>query len=97
LSFWLHPAAERELANAARFYRQEAGRAVAMRFLEEFQRVAFLLASNPTLGAPTDEERRWFPLHGFPYSVIYRPRDGGIRILVVRHQHRDPKHGLNRR
>jgi hypothetical protein len=30
-------------------------------------------------------------------SVIYRPLDVGVRILVVRHQNRDPEHGAHRR
>jgi plasmid stabilization system protein ParE len=97
VTFTLHRGAERDLGDAARFYRNEAGRAVAARFIEEFERIASLLSSNPDLGTPTVGERRWFPFHGFPYSVIYRPVDNGIRILVVRHQNRDPEHGEARR
>jgi len=36
-------------------------------------------------------------LAGFPYSIIYRQIDMGIRVLVLRHQHRDPEHGEQRR
>ena len=97
MSYTLHRDAEHDLGNAVRFYRVEAGRAVAARFLDELERVAELLADNPELGSPTHEERRWFPLHGFPYSIIYRPVVGGIRILVVRHQSRDPEFGNERR
>jgi len=97
VSFTLHPGAERDLGEAARFYRREAGRGVAERFLDEFERVAALLDANPGLGIPTGGDRRWFPLHGFPYSIIYRLVGTDIRILVVRHQHRDPKHGGKRR
>lgn len=70
---------------------------MAARFLDEFERVATLLAENPRLGTPTGAERRWFPLFGFPYSVIYREVTPGVRILVVRHQHRDPEYGEKRR
>jgi len=97
VSFTLHPGAERDLGEAARFYTKEAGRGVAERFLDEFERVAALLVANPGLGIPTGGNRRWFPLHGFPYSIIYRRADIDIRILVVRHQHRDPGYGANRR
>ena len=97
MSYSLHRGAEQDLADAVRFYRQEAGRAVAARFLDEFERVAKLLVENSGLGTPTSEQRRWFPLHGFPYSVIYRPLDVGIRILVVRHQNREPEYGEHRR
>ena len=97
MTYSLHPSAERELAEAARFYLREAGRGVAARFVDEFERIARLLAELPGLGTPTGDERRSFPLHGFPYSVIYRPAGQDVRILVVRHQHRDPEHGQGRR
>lgn len=97
MSYTLHRDAERDLGTAARFYRSEAGRAVAARFLAEFERVAGLLEVNPSLGSVTGEERRWFPLHGFPYSIIYRPVSTGIRVLVVRHQNRAPDYGDERR
>lgn len=96
MSYSLHRGAEQDLATALRFYRREAGRAVAARFIDEFERVATLLAANPSLGTPSGDQRRSFPLHGFPYSIIYRPMQNGVRILVLRHQHRDPKHGGKR-
>ena len=80
MTYSLHRGAELDLAEAARFYRREGGRAVAARFLDEFERIADLLVEHPGIGTPTDAERRWFPLTGFPYSVIYRPLDSGIRI-----------------
>ena len=97
MTWSLHRGAELDLAEAARFYRREGGRAVAARFLDEFERIAGLLVENPGTGTPTADERRWFPFSGFPYSVIYRVHDAGVRILVVRHQHRDPEHGEQRR
>ena len=90
MNYSLHRDAERELGEAARFYRREAGRAVANRFLIEFERICELLSANPELGIPTQGQRRRFPLHGFPYAIIYRPAPDGLRILVVRHQSRDP-------
>jgi hypothetical protein len=40
LTYSLHRGAELDLAEAARFYRREGGRAVVARFLDEFERVA---------------------------------------------------------
>ena len=48
---------------------------------DEFQRIANLLGEHPGIGTPTEDQRRWFPLSGFPYSVIYRETETGIRIL----------------
>lgn len=62
MTYSLHRGAELDPAEAARFYRREGGRAVAARFLDEFERIAELLVENPGIGTPTDDERRWFPL-----------------------------------
>lgn len=92
----LHRGAEQDLADAFRFYRREGGSRLAGRFLDEFDRIMKLLDEFPDLGQPTDVDRRSIPLTGFPYSVIYQHVNGEIRVLVVRHQHRDPAHGSER-
>ena len=92
----MHRAAENDLAIAFRYYKTEAGESVAKRFLDEFERTARLLDSNPGFGAPTSANRRCFPLRDYPYSVIYRETHTGIRILVVRHQSREPSFGDDR-
>ena len=93
----IHRGAEEDLTEAFRFYRREGGRGVASRFLTEFERIARLLEEQPGLGTPTNDGRRSFPLNHFPHSIIYREEEGGIRVLVVRHQSRDPEHGEVRR
>lgn len=55
-----------------------------------------LLATYPQIGTPTNGERRVFPLSSFPYSIIYRAIDHEVRVLVLRHHHRDPEHGEDR-
>lgn len=97
MSYTLHPGAERDIADALDFYTEQAGPLVAQRFLNEFERVAALLVRHPAFGAPTSGGRRVFPLRVFPYSVIYRDLGTGVRIIVVRHQHRKPGHGGARR
>lgn len=97
MSYSLHRGAEADLLEAARFYRREGGAKLADRFLREFERVAELLVRFPELGTPVDDLRRHHPLETFPYSVIYRPCAGDIRVLVVRGQLRDPEHGESRR
>jgi plasmid stabilization system protein ParE len=92
----IHHDAQADLAAAARHYKLEAGTGVAKRFLAEFERVARLLEDNPRLGTPGDSGRRSFPLAVFPYTIIYRQTEAGIRILVVRHQRRDPGFGEQR-
>ena len=96
MTYSLHRGAEQDLTEAFRFYRREAGNGLARRFLDEFERVIKLLEEFPDIGKPTGEDRRSFPLTGFSYSVIYRHVNTEIRILVVRHQNRDPAHGDQR-
>lgn len=92
----VHPGADHDPSDAFRFYKREAGAGVARRFLDEFERVTTLLNEFPDLGTPTGGDRRTYPLTGFPYSVIYRRADTELRVLVVRHQSRDPSHGEQR-
>ena len=97
MTYSLHPGAEQDIADALDFYTEQAGLRVAERFLDEFERVAALLVLHPGFGTPTTNGRRVFPLRVFPYSVVYRDLGTGIRIIVVRHQHRKPGYGGTRR
>lgn len=97
MTYSLHPGAEQDIAGALDFYSEQAGPVVAARFLEEFERLANLLVEYPDLGVSTTRGRRIFPLKVFPYSIVYRNLESGIRILVVRHQHRKPGYGGSRR
>ena len=97
MTYTLHPGAELDLDEACRRYRKSASGRVIVGFLDEFDRVAHLLAKEPGLGTPAGDKRASFPLRRFPYTVIYKPTGAGIRVLVVRHQHRDPEHGEKRR
>jgi plasmid stabilization system protein ParE len=93
LTYSLHRGAEQDLTAAFRFYRREGGNGLARRFLDEFERVIQLLEEFPDMGKPTGEDRRAIPFSGFPYSIIYRSVNAEIRVLVVRHQNRDPMYG----
>lgn len=96
MSYTLHRGAEHDLTEAFRFYRREGGSGLARRFLDEFERVMLLLQEFPEIGSPTGGSRRSFALTGFPYSVIYRQLGSEVRVLVVRHQNRDPEYGEQR-
>jgi plasmid stabilization system protein ParE len=96
MSYSLHPRAETDLADVIDFYREQAGLAVATRFLDEFERVAQLLVQHPGFGTHVGRGRRSFPLRYFPYSVVYRALDNDIRVLIVRHHHRKPGYAASR-
>ena len=96
MNYSIHPEAAQDLADAAAFYRHRGSSLVASRFLEEFERVAKLLADNPGFGTPFDLPRRVCPLRVFPYSIVYKPIDEAVRVLAVRHQNRIPSYGRSR-
>ncbi len=81
MTYTLHPGAEHDIANALDFYSEQAGRIVAERFLEEFERATKLLVEHPELGTPTSRGRRTFPLKVFPYSVVYRNLEGYVTVV----------------
>lgn len=97
MTYSLHQAAKGDLRAVLLYYRSVGGPRLSGRFLDEFERVAGLLVEFPGIGFPIDPLRRVFTLQGFPYSLIYREQQGGIRILVVRHHHRHPDFGQSRR
>ena len=97
MSFFLSPEAEEELAEALAFYGARASTSVANAFLSEFTRAARLIAANPGLGTPASGGRRLFPLHRFPYSLVYRAMDEGVRIAAVAHQRRRPGYWRGRK
>jgi plasmid stabilization system protein ParE len=92
----IHPDAEQDIADAVDFYKAQAGSFIAERFLNEFDRVVELLTGHPGFGTPTTKDRRVFPLKFFPYSIVYRAQTNGIRVLIVRHQHRKPSYAAGR-
>jgi len=97
LTYNIHRGAADDLQAAVRFYRAEGGLALARRMLDEFERVMNIIQAHPEIGTPSGTDRRVFPLSSLPYSVLYRPEGNSVRVLVVRHQRRDPEFGDERR
>ena len=54
----LHPAAERDIEEAAEFYEREGSRALAEKFVFEFKAVSTLLVQHPEIGLPPSSGRR---------------------------------------
>ncbi len=92
----LHPAAEQDLHDAAVFYEREGSPLVAARFIREFRRVTALLRDQPELGSPRTKGQRSFSMSVFPYTVLYSVGADEIRILVVKHDRKQPGFGQKR-
>lgn len=93
----LHPAAQRDIEEAAEFYERQGSPALAARFVAEFKRLSGLLLQHPGIGSPRPRGRRGFSMNVFPYTVIYASSAEGIHILVVKHDKRRPGHGSARK
>lgn len=92
-----HPDARSELLDAAIYYESQAD-GLGGQFIDEVQRVAYVLAESSGLGAPVAGQaslRRW-PLQRFPYYVIYRIDEGAVLILAVAHERRRPAYWSGR-
>ncbi len=97
MRYWLHPEAREDLREAAEFYRERAGNALALALLEDFERAIALLLEHPALGSIWRHGRRRWLLTRFPYSLIYTVAGGEIRILAVAHHSRRPGYWRGRR
>jgi plasmid stabilization system protein ParE len=92
----LHPAAERDIEEAAEFYEREGSAALAARFVFEFKAVAALLVQHPEIGSPRSAGLRGLCMNVFPYTVIYRVTSEETKILVVKHDRKRPNYGDSR-
>ena len=92
----LHPAAERDMEQAAEFYAREGSAALAARFVSEFKKLCALLVEQPEVGSPRSAARRGLCMNVFPYTVIYRASADEIKILVVKHDRKRPGFGSSR-
>ncbi|WP_415209098.1 type II toxin-antitoxin system RelE/ParE family toxin [Rudaea sp.] len=85
------------ISKTRRFGEREGSPALAARFIAEFHPLARLLLDHPDIGTPRTAGRRGFATAVFPFTVIYRQVEDGIRVLVVKHDRRRPGYGERRR
>lgn len=81
--------ADAEFRESARYYEGNAPD-LGVAFIAEVHRVAAIVASQPGIGSPVDDELRKFVLRRFPFSVIYVVEDEVVVIIAVAHQKRRP-------
>jgi plasmid stabilization system protein ParE len=97
MKYSLHPDADGDLREAAEFYRESAGHALAQALFEEFEHSVNLLLQHPRLGALWRHGKRRYVMRHFPYSLIYAVSGDDIRILAVAHQSRRPGYWRGRK
>ncbi len=90
MRYSLHPEAERDLQDAAEFYRQHADPALSQSLFGEFERSVGVMLEHPRVGSLWRNGKRRYVMQRFPYSLIYTVSSEEIRILAVAHHSRRP-------
>ena len=89
--------AQADADSAIDWYIGEGAFIAADDFINEVERALGLLQQFPALGAGGTQKARSFPLHGFPYSLIYRLQGDTLRVIAVAHHNRRPSYWAGRR
>ena len=90
-----HPAAAAEVEAAARWY-AERSPVAARAFATEVSACVERVGEAPERWARYLYDTRRYLFPHFPFSLIYRVRDGEIEIVAVAHHTRQPGYWRNR-
>jgi plasmid stabilization system protein ParE len=92
-----HRNVQSDVSTVLAYYDEVGGLGLGDAFFEEFMANVALVVGNPMRFHPVDGTLRRANLDRFPYHFLFRVQGDTIRILVLRHHHRHPDHGLKRR
>ncbi len=93
-----HPAARVDVRRILAYYTKESGSELAAEFFVELLRAIDKIATRPESFTIFREHLHRVNLRRFPYHILFEIIDEKTsRILVVKHDHRDPSFGLGRR
>ncbi len=96
MSYLFHPAAEAEHLESVAFYESKQpglGAAYLAEFENAMKRVCEGPHRYPIEGQP---DLRRIRMNRFPFTIIYREKDGIVQVLAVAHQRRRPQYWLGR-
>ena len=92
-----HPSIEQELREAASYYNKVSS-GLGSDFLAEFERQISTIAALPLRWRAVENGIRRAMMRRFPYAIYFRVVDDDlIRVIVIKHRHRHPERGLDRR
>lgn len=90
-----HSQVQKDLDEAWNYY-EDASVGLGDRFFDEFLAVIATIQRNPHHWPPADKGRRVALFSRFPYKLLYRVEPERVKVLVVRHQKRNPTYGNKR-
>ena len=92
-----HPHVQRDVTDAMRYYDGAGGVELGDAFFAELCAHVELARESPSRFHRVAGELRRVNLKRFPYHFLFRTVGDVVRVLVVRHDRRDPSFGLGRR
>jgi toxin ParE1/3/4 len=92
-----HRRVQNDVSAVLDYYDEVGGPDLGDAFFNEFMAYVALVVESPTRFHPVEGNLRRTNLDRFPYHFLYRIHGDTIRILVLRHHHRDPSYGLKRK
>lgn len=92
-----HRSVRQDVLTVLAYYDRVGGSDLGDAFFEEFMAFVAKAVEKPTrFHRVSGGLRRANPAR-FPYHFLYRTHGDTVRILVVRHNSRDPQHGAQRK
>jgi plasmid stabilization system protein ParE len=91
-----HPSVQRDVNRILQYYHSISGR-LADEFWDELLEYIAAAAKNPEHFHFAEEGLRRANLQKFPYHFLFRTLTDKIRITVVRHNKRHPRHAIQRK
>ena len=92
-----HPAVQSDVKQALGYFDQEGGSKLGDRFFVELVALLARIVANPKRYGFFEDDIRRASLRVFRYHLLYRIGPHGLRVLVLRHNRRNPRFGLARR
>jgi len=96
-TLWIHPDAERELSEAAEYYKSRQATLGQDLYDEVFAIYERILANPKSFSCHHTRRTRKTLVHRFPYTIYFREHRSRIRIMAVAHQSRKPDYWARRK
>jgi plasmid stabilization system protein ParE len=93
----LHPKVYSDIDEIMQYYERIAKPELAHEFYAELRYLMTEAGDTPLSFSIREKDMRRVNLRRFPYHFLFRVIDDVVRILVVRHHHRNPSFGSRRR
>ncbi len=92
-----HVLARQDVLNILEYYERETDHQIAVKFFSELEHCIRRIANNPSSFPEIAKGIRRCLLNRFPYQINFEIVSlAEVKILVVKHQRREPDFGLDR-